>query len=96
MQFLILHKVRGEPSLDIAEKAQIGDEEGWVLCTCGHRAYPYKVLASLSELCYEYFPGGCEIPEDWPEHYRQHAEPKLKINVLEVVSRMLPKIKRRL
>lgn len=39
--YLILHNVRGEPSFDIAEKVMIGAEEGWILSTCGYRAYPY-------------------------------------------------------
>ena len=39
--FLIAHLVRGEPAFDIAIKLQIGDEEGWIIPTSGHRAYPY-------------------------------------------------------
>ena len=38
--YLIAHKVRGEPAFDIAIKATIGDEEGWIVPTSGHRAYP--------------------------------------------------------
>lgn len=39
--YLILHRVRGEPAFDIAHKITIGDEEGWIVSTSGHRAYPY-------------------------------------------------------
>lgn len=48
--YLILHKVRGEPAFDIAQKLQIGAEdetkagwieEMWIIPTSGHRAYPY-------------------------------------------------------
>lgn len=54
-QYLILHKVRGEPSFDIAEPMACPlcsggenpmcvecDEEGvwWIIATSGHRAYP--------------------------------------------------------
>lgn len=39
--YLILHKVRGEPAFDIAQRVQIGDEEGWIIPTSGHRAYPF-------------------------------------------------------
>jgi hypothetical protein len=38
--YLILHKVRGEPAFDIAEKVMIGNEEGWIIPTSGHRAHP--------------------------------------------------------
>ena len=40
--YLILHKVRGEPAFDIATKLTIGDEEGWLIPTSGHRAYPVE------------------------------------------------------
>ena len=39
--YLIAHLVRGEPAFDIAHRLQIGDEEGWIIPTSGHRAYPY-------------------------------------------------------
>ena len=39
--YLIAHRVRGEPAFDIAQRSQIGDEEGWIIPTSGHRAYPY-------------------------------------------------------
>ena len=29
--YLILHKVRGEPAFDVAQKIQIGGEEGWII-----------------------------------------------------------------
>jgi hypothetical protein len=75
MQFLILHKVRGEPAFDIAEKATFGNEEGWILCTCGHRAYPYKTweLYKILEASYIDCP---DPPDGWPEHYNAHPEPK--------------------
>jgi hypothetical protein len=88
-QFLILHKVRGQPQLDMAEKCMIGDEEGWVLCTCGHRAYPYLTLGQLP------LP---EIGEDFaqhPEHYPQKPEPKHKIDISLILSSLI-KFKRRL
>jgi hypothetical protein len=99
-QFLILHKVRGEPAFDIAEPVKIGDEEGWVLCTCGHRAYPYLTWR-LDQLYTNGdrpvdFGDHDTVPSDWPDHYSPKPEAKLKLNVLEVVSRMLPKLKRRI
>jgi len=42
--YLILHKVRGEPAFDIAQKIMIGEKEGWIIPTSGHRAYPLSAL----------------------------------------------------
>lgn len=39
--YLIAHLVRGKPAFDIAIKIMIGKEEGWVIPTSGHRAWPY-------------------------------------------------------
>lgn len=83
--FLITHKVRGEPAFDVAHKLQIGDEEGWIIPTSGHRAYPYWDKP-LRELGVDRGPdwqwawgwnnetGTCQglipIPvDDWPDHY---------------------------
>jgi hypothetical protein len=108
-QFLILHKVRGEPQFDVAERTTIGYEDVWVLCTCGHRAYPYRVWPmpaiwscniedtdkhtrhKFHQLITE-----TVVPPDWPDHYASKPEPKLKLNILEIVSKILPKIKRRI
>jgi hypothetical protein len=43
-RFLILHKVRGEAEFDIAYKMMFGNEEGWLIPTIGHRAYPFMTL----------------------------------------------------
>lgn len=40
--YLIVHKVRGEPAVDVAQRVVIGDEDVWFIPTSGHRAYPYK------------------------------------------------------
>ena len=65
--FLILHKVRGEPAFDVAQKIMIGDEEGWIIPTSGHRAYPYHTMGPISELC----PVAMvvDMPMNWPDHY---------------------------
>lgn len=70
--YLILHKVRGEPAFDIAEKL---DEETWIIPTSGHRAYPFRwwsieelVIESASRAGPSEF---CEnIPSNWPDHYQ--------------------------
>lgn len=54
--FLILHKVRGEPAFDIAERC---DEMGtasdpgpwWIIPTSGHRAYPFRWWGLGSMVC---------------------------------------------
>lgn len=100
MTHLILHKVRGEPAFDIAEKLLIGDEEGWIIPTSGHRAYPYVEWPLGSVL-----PAGAvdpdnlkyAIPPDWPDHYQCESgdAPKPNFNIMELVSNLMPKIKRR-
>jgi hypothetical protein len=71
--YLILHKVRGEPAFDIAQRLMIGEEEGWIIPTSGHRAYPchWYELPALNA-----FTIGKALEEvgsaDWdalPDHY---------------------------
>lgn len=69
--YLIAHKVRGEPAFDIAIKLQFGEEEGWLIPTSGHRAYPYWWLP-LTHIPFE-LP---DLPPDLPDHYRTEAAPK--------------------
>lgn len=66
--YLIAHKVRGEPAFDVAIKLQIGSEEGWIIPTSGHRAYPFW-QTQIDDLLFEDMP---EMPPDLPDHY--HAE----------------------
>lgn len=82
--YLICHKVRGEPAFDIAIKLQIGEEEGWIIPTSGHRAYPYfevrledacENLSSLSATA----TGGLSpppMPPNHPDHYAPEPAPK--------------------
>ncbi len=94
MTHLILHKVRGEPAFDIAEKIQIGDEEGWIIPTSGHRAYPFVVMDEHDASKYAGM-----IPADWPDHY-QDSDPGTitsGVNVMAIISKnLLGKVKRRL
>lgn len=89
--YLIAHVVRGEPAFDIAIPLQIGDEEGWIIPTSGHRAYPYwqKPLHELGidqgpDTCWAWGwnneTGTCQglipiPPDDWPDHYPHRASP---------------------
>lgn len=87
--YLILHKVRGEPAFDIAIPIQIGDEEGWIIPTSGHRAYPYWT-ADLT-LTYTSYDACCNgnnvieasqgefghiMPPNWPDHYTCNSSPR--------------------
>lgn len=81
--YLILHKVRGEPAFDIAIKLDIGDEQGWIIPTSGHRAYPSWWMP-LNRITVNpdnradiiYLAHAVGIPDDWPDHYEHSREPK--------------------
>jgi hypothetical protein len=93
MTHLVLHKVRGEPAFDIAEQMEVGDEVWWIIPTSGHRAYPYKTWPI------DYNRYQLEgIPPEWPDHYAAPdgniIEPK--INIGSLLSKLVPKIKRRI
>jgi len=105
MSYLILHKVRGEPAFDIADKLQIGDEEGWIIPTSGHRAYPYQTWPMHSMWVHsprsprgQYVPTLVEPPKDWPDHYEvdKGSKPSPSFNIMTIISPMMTKIKRRL
>lgn len=71
--YLILHKVRGEPAFDIAQRIRIGNEDGWIVPTSGHRAHPARSFA-LHELEGDVGHGFFsaimhELPSDLPDHY---------------------------
>src|SRR6202166_388044 len=66
--YLIAHRVRGEPAFDIAQRSQIGDEEGWIIPTSGHRAYPYDFIA-LSMVSAIWITELGPMPPDLPDHY---------------------------
>jgi len=83
--YLILHKVRGEPAFDIAERMEVEgyEEPWWIIPTSGHRAYPYwhNLLDEFGvDLSYpgepEFLTLGAMItkmPPDWPDHYEASA-----------------------
>jgi hypothetical protein len=97
MSYLILHKVRGEPAFDIADKLQIGDEEGWIIPTSGHRAYPFMEWP-LEAFGQPFIGNIPTVPVDWPDHYQVDAgsTPKPNFNIMTIISPMMTKFKRRL
>jgi hypothetical protein len=77
---LILHKVRGQPAFDVAESTEIAGEAAWVLCTCGHRAYPVATwpLFDVTVPDVERFYTHAESLPEWPavpDHYEPGAKP---------------------
>jgi hypothetical protein len=124
MSYLILHKVRGEPAFDIADKldcpvcesARQGLDHGrdyagncnscddgywWIIPTSGHRAYPYQTWPMQMMWHHttngDYVPTLVEPPAGWPDHYPMDvgAPPKPDINIMSLISGLLPKMKDR-
>lgn len=104
--FLIAHKVRGEPSFDVAIQMECPcceaqgchecDQLGywWIIPTSGHRAYPYHSV-DIEPLLSDVF--DMSMPEGLPDHYRAIAEPKIDlVKALGLKPRKLPPIIRRL
>lgn len=97
--YLILHKVRGEPAFDIAHKIQIGDEEGWIIPTSGHRAYPFRKWPATSlvntvtnlNLLDEEKRTNYNMDEwrSWPDHYSANATPKTSIR--DIIRGLFPR-----
>lgn len=91
--YLILHKVRGEPAFDIAHKLIFGEEEGWIVGTSGHRAYPWfsQPLGEIvqNDLMDLFREGNKDaFPPDWPDHYscNDHPPSSLKVSLGSKVS----------
>lgn len=97
MTYLILHKVRGEPAFDVADKLQIGDEEGWIIPTSGHRAYPWQSWP-MHDTILQVVEPKYDIPDDWPDHYNidKGEAPKPDFNIMSIISNLSPKFLRRL
>lgn len=102
--FLVLHKVRGEPAFDIATKLMIGDEEGWIIPTSGHRAYPYWQISfqDMNEMecardggMFDRLP---PMPPNWPDHYatKSSPPPSLSSFITAIIDKVIPKIDRRI
>jgi hypothetical protein len=96
---LILHKVRGEPAFDIAEPTKIGNEDGWIIPTSGHRAYPYwnTPLCQKDGVGFGFFGDSMPpMPENWPDHYQEVDRPVAKkgngLNVMDFITIPQPKI----
>lgn len=96
-QYLILHKVRGEPSFDCA--TQVWTDVGLIWITnSGYRAYPVWQAPLIGTL----FEGNVimkdmpPVPADWPDHFEVRKEPPaMEINIGQLVSGLVGKFKRR-
>lgn len=102
--YLICHLVRGEPAFDVANKLQIGEGEGWIIPTSGHRAYPYWThpIHVEEETGNIYINQGMiaavqftlpEPPPGHPDHYEATAAPKGKgiVSNLASILNLIPK-----
>jgi hypothetical protein len=75
--YLILHKVRGEPAFDVAERCDgmgTGDDPGpwWIIPTSGHRAFPF-IIEPLERMV------SVNGDQDWdalPDHYQLSMAPR--------------------
>lgn len=79
--WLILHKVRGEPAWDVAEQIQLGSEQGYIIPTSGHRAYPLATSKLHSALDPEVYGHLTNLGTDgvfaaWRDHYQLTPEPR--------------------
>lgn len=108
--YLIAHRVRGEVAFDIAIPMQIGDEEGWLIPTSGHRAYPFlEVPIYVDEdqihidqdtrvsVVFDLPP----LPPDLPDHYQTTAAKgqglvKDLLSALGLPKARPPQVKRRI
>jgi hypothetical protein len=98
--YLILHKVRGEPAFDIAQRMDVDgdDEPWWIIPTSGHRAYPIKywVFEALPTANWE---APNHVWADWPDHYSIHTDlqrhPPGRIRALMERLKLGPKLKMR-
>jgi hypothetical protein len=95
-QYLILHKVRGEPSFDCAEQMEV-DGETWWVTNSGYRAYPFLKwsLMDIPEVqTVELLANG--LPDDWPDHFEVSGEiVRPKIDVSALLRKFAPKVHRR-
>jgi hypothetical protein len=72
--YLVLHKVRGQPAFDVAQRCEDGwgtpsdPAPWWIIPTSGHRAYPADWIPL--ENCLEgQHMDSRYLPEDLPDHY---------------------------
>ena len=91
-QYLILHKVRGEPSFDCAEEI----EPGMWVTNSGYRAYPVQSWRiDGSDGLLESLPIA-DVPSDWPDHFEVRGEIiQPKIDIGRMFKAVLPKVHRR-
>jgi hypothetical protein len=94
MTHLVLHKVRGEAAFDVAEQIAIGDDVGWIIPTSGHRCYPYQTWP-LVQLVIGPLP---DVPKGHPDHYvcNDTSLPEKEFDLGNLLSRLVPKVKRRI
>jgi hypothetical protein len=73
--YLIAHKVRGDPALDVACKMEMSDGPWWIIPTSGHRAYPYWSAPLVDTITHVPL-----MPNDWPDHYPAAPAKRASVN----------------
>jgi len=95
-QYLILHKVRGQPSFDCATQMEV-DGEIWWITNSGHRAYPIQNWSFDDPERTEWTGDTLDVPHDWPDHFEVRGEKvQPKIDIGAMLSKLIPPIRRRI
>lgn len=91
---LILHKVRGNPEFDVAERLEIEGEEMWIISTSGHRAYPHRTwsledlmdTSDINSYGHHNYIGTMQftLPDDLEDHYPAKAKQEAKPEPMKV------------
>jgi hypothetical protein len=89
--YLILHKVRGQPALDVAQRIALsGGEEIWMIPTSGHRAYPFAHQALGGSFDHmTMFANGAEwdeLPDHYPSAQRKSLLAQLRARVAAAIA----------
>lgn len=75
--YLVLHKVRGQPAFDVAERCE--EPVGWIIPTSGHGVHPiasWKLDGLLKADLGQVMDVAPETLASVPDHYQITVEPK--------------------
>jgi hypothetical protein len=100
-RYLILHKVKGQAAVDVAQRIAFCDgEEIWFIPTSGNRAYPLRWQAldpeirrsadTIEEACWD------ALPDHYPRKQRKETLARLRTRLREIwrTSRVREKVLR--
>ena len=87
---LIVHKVRGQAAIDVAQRIIIGHRDVWLIPTSGHRAYPFRSIPLDGSLAVS---ADLLEGDDWkglPDHYDYLKERTLLARLRERLRGLWP------